>query len=88
MTAAKPNLILPGDPEFDVTLGCTIPPNWRHYAENHPDFAFVARAGQGGVLTPMNWDEVEEYLEGGEYEERLLESEDDDLIEEFYSEFD
>jgi hypothetical protein len=84
--AARSNLILPGDPEFDETLGRTLPPDWQALAYSHPDYAFIAKAGQGGILTAVPWAEAEEYLEGGEYEERLLESEDDDLIEEFYFE--
>lgn len=84
--AATPNLILPGDPEFDETLGRTLPPDWQALAYQHPDYAFVAKAGQGGILTAVPWAEAEEYLEGGEYEERLLELEDEDLLEEFYFE--
>lgn len=86
MTEAKPSLILPGDPAFDETLGRTLPPDWQALAYSHPDYAFIAKAGQGGILSAVPWSEAEEYLEGGEYEERLLESEDEDLIEEFYFE--
>lgn len=63
-------LILPGDPEFDQTLACP-PPNWRSVATQHGgEFAFVARAGSG-VLEPVSFRELDEYLEGGEYDERL-----------------
>lgn len=80
------NLILPGDPEFNLTLGCQLPPDWQEVAYHHPDFAFIARASDGGILTAVPWSEAEEYLDGGEYLQRLLESEDEDLLEEFYLE--
>ncbi|MEP0868878.1 hypothetical protein NDA01_03580 [Trichocoleus desertorum AS-A10] len=84
--ATTSNLILPGDPEFEETLGRSLPPDWQALAYEHPEYAIIAKAGQGGVLTAVPWSEAEEYLEGGEYEERLLESEDEDLLEEFYFE--
>lgn len=73
-------LFLPGDPDFDFTLSQTLPPGWKHFAHNHPEFSFVARAGDCGLLTPVTQAEAIEYVEGGEYEERIFESGDEDLI--------
>ncbi|MEH2434973.1 MAG: hypothetical protein V7K25_12090 [Nostoc sp.] len=64
-------IILPGDPEFDWTLQTSIPPHWRQVAQQDPNgFAFCARA-ESGVLEPMTDKDLEEYLYGGEYDERL-----------------
>ena len=77
-------LILPGDPEFDQTLGRNLPPNWGQVAgQNSGCFHFVARSGSG-ILEPVGAQDLEEYLEGGEYEERLQEMGDEDTLEEFY----
>lgn len=86
-------LILPGDPQFDRTLA-SPPPNWQQVAARHQgEFAFVARSGSG-LLEPVSYQELEEYLEGGEYAQRLQESRQDDTyldafgnaneIEEYY----
>lgn len=65
-------LILPGDPEFYETLGHP-PPGWQQVAAACNDgIALIARAGSG-ILEAVSWDEAEEYLEGGEYDERLEE---------------
>lgn len=71
----EPRLILPGDPEFDVTLA-TPPPNWRTVAAQSSNFAFVVRAGSE-LLEPVSMADLEDYLEGGEYDERLGEIGDD-----------
>lgn len=66
-------LILPGDPLFDFTLGAALPPGWQDAAAAAGgDFALVARAGSGILEAVPEW-EVEEYLEGGEYDQRLEE---------------
>lgn len=39
---------------------------------------FVMRHDEGGVISPMPWDEVDEYLYGGEYDE--VSDTQDDLI--------
>jgi hypothetical protein len=77
-------IILPGTPEFDLTLGRNLPPNWGHVAAQNGGLChFVARAGSG-ILEPVSESELEEYLEGGEYEERLDEMGDEDELVEFY----
>lgn len=66
-------LLLPGDPEFSRILA-TPPPNWSHFARSEPDFAFVVRADTG-LLEPVGQADLDEYLEGGEYDDRLAEIE-------------
>lgn len=71
-------LILPGDPEFDRTLA-TPPPNWREVAARYSgEFAFAARSGSG-ILEPVSFRALDEYLEGGEYAQRLQESDQEDV---------
>ncbi|HEY9657736.1 MAG TPA: hypothetical protein V6C65_04665 [Allocoleopsis sp.] len=67
------SLILPGDPRFDFTLGTCLPGGWQQVqAQTNGEFVFVARSGSG-LLEAVPWQEAEEYLEGGEYEQRLAE---------------
>lgn len=69
-------LILPGDPLFDWTLACSLPPNWRQVSDYLGDAcAFVATAGSG-VLRPCSSYETTDYLYGGEYDDRLIELDD------------
>ncbi len=73
-------LILPGDPEFDVTLSMMLPPNSE--AASHQagcQVIFAAEAGSG-ILRPLAGKELEEYLYGGEYDERMEEIGDWDLV--------
>lgn len=65
-------LILPGHPFFDEYLYSTLPPGWRDYAFHNPDFAFVGKSGSG-ILEAVSEEDFEEYIEGGEYDERLEE---------------
>jgi hypothetical protein len=65
-------LILPGHPFFDDFLYCTLPPGWKDFAFHNSDFAFVGRSGSG-LLEAVSAQEFNEYVEGGEYDERLEE---------------
>lgn len=71
-------LILPGHPLFDLTLGFA-PPNWESVAAaTGGEMALIARS-DSGLLEAVPWAEAEEYLEGGEYDQRLASiGEDDD----------
>ena len=64
------NLIYPGDPEFDFILGISRPPDWEEFAFSNPDFTFVADSATG-ILRPATTAQTDEYLLGGEFEERL-----------------
>jgi hypothetical protein len=61
-------LILPGDPEFNVTLSC-IPPGWEKQVNSKGCFGFVPDAAAGGVLRAVNNFEFQDYVLGGEYEQ-------------------
>lgn len=64
-------LILPGNPLFDLTLATAIPPGWRQASEAcSAQVAFVAESGSG-LLRPASPQELEDYLAGGEYDERM-----------------
>ena len=72
------NLILPGDPEFDCVLANAPPPNWRSFAwDNSGECVFVADSSTG-ILRPANWSDTDDYVLGGEYEERLASIDEDD----------
>ena len=75
-------LILPGDPGFEEVLGSHLPPGWQQFACKNSEFCFVADSDTG-LLRPATTNETTEYLEGGEYDERLsyLEEIDADWIE-------
>lgn len=60
-------LILPGHPFFNDWLYATLPPSWRDFAFHNPDFCFVAREGSG-LLEAVSEKDMEEYVEGGEYD--------------------
>ncbi len=64
-------ILLPGDEEFNLILGTSVPPNWQQIAAKDPDsYAFVADANSG-LMRAVTDVELEEYLYGGEYSERL-----------------
>lgn len=74
-------LILPGDPEFDLTLGLTLPP------AEQPDAVFIVRPGSL-LMEAVPPDQVDEYLFSGEYDERLLEMQSYDLADSCTDDFD
>jgi hypothetical protein len=76
------HLILPGHPLFEATLQSTLPPGWRQFAHSNPEFGFVARAGSG-ILEAVSYKDLEEYIEGGEYDERLEEMGDEDVTDDY-----
>lgn len=58
------------------------PPNWQQAAAKDPDgFAFVFEPGSG-LMRVADADDLEDYLYGGEYDERLEEI--GEIEEEFY----
>lgn len=60
-------ILLPGDPDFEETLGRTLPPN-------SGGKVCIARSGSG-LLEAVDFDsqELVDYLLGGEYDVRLEE---------------
>lgn len=63
-------LILPGHPDFEAWLHQNFPPDWGDFAYSNPDFAFVVRS-DSRILEAVSHEEMEEYIEGGEYDELL-----------------
>jgi hypothetical protein len=63
-------LYLPGDLEFDETLGRQLPPTI-----SGQEWVYVARANSG-ILEAVSPETATEYLYGGEYDERIKEIDD------------
>jgi hypothetical protein len=83
----EPLILLPGDPGFSEILGMALPPGWRGERDRlNGDYAFVADH-QTGILRTCSFDGLDDYIEGGEYEERLGAIGDDDLLAEFHGEY-
>ena len=73
-------LILPGTDLFDLALA-TIPPEWA-WRDMGDNVSFVADA-DSGLLRPVTPRDLEEYVLGGEYDQRLADIEDDDELDFF-----
>ncbi|HEY9663805.1 MAG TPA: hypothetical protein V6C65_35605 [Allocoleopsis sp.] len=71
-------LFLPGDPGFQETLENPDLFNWVHFANQKGQATFVVRA-ETGLLDCVNDEELEEYLNGGEYDLRLTCSDEDEF---------
>ena len=69
-------LILPGDPLFDLTL-LTPRPDWREKADADGNQYAFAVDPDNGLARPVTSQELEEYLYGGEYDERLAQIDDE-----------
>jgi len=63
-------LILPGHPLFDLTLATARPPGWADHSHDGEGVAMVVDP-DSGLMRPANAKEVDEYVWGGEYDERL-----------------
>jgi len=73
------DLILPGDPEFDLTLATAFPPDWREKADRWSgDYGFVVDV-ETGMLRVVNSQQMQEYAFGGEYDERLQQIDIDEI---------
>jgi len=75
-------LILPGTDLFDITLA-TIPPPWMWRNEIQGNHVSFVADHESGLLRPVTPEDLIEYVEGGEYDERLKNIEDDDDLEFF-----
>lgn len=64
-----PSLILPDNPEFNLTLG-RIPFFWEQIANKGNGFNFAVDP-ETGLFKVLNHQETIEYLYGGEYDARL-----------------
>ena len=73
-------LLLPGDPGFQEILGMALPPGWQQSAAKHSgEFVFMANS-ETGALRVGSFDDLDDYIEGGEYEQRLENSGQDDVL--------
>ena len=63
-------IILPGHPEFDLTLSLARPCNWGEVAARYSHYCLLADP-TSGILRAAGPQETTEYLLGGEYQERL-----------------
>lgn len=64
-------IILPGHPWYDTTLSHNVPPGWKEESIdscNGQNFIFKV---DSGLMVPASETQLTEYLQGGEYEERL-----------------
>lgn len=62
--SSSKSLILPGNPLFDFTLATMPPPGSQGET-------YLVADSETGILRPATLKELDEYLEGGEYEERM-----------------
>lgn len=63
------NLILPGDPLFDLTLDTSISPDWRNVQNPTSGCVYMVKDSSSGLMRPATDSELNEYLYGGEYDE-------------------
>lgn len=64
------DLILPGSPAFEATLGAVLPPDWQQVADQHSALVVVVRPDTG-LMEVVSPEEAREYAFGGEYDLRL-----------------
>jgi hypothetical protein len=69
------DLLLPGQPGFSETLH-RLPPDWRAIAyQSGGDANFIVRPGNYGLVEYAAPEQVDEYLEDGEFDDRCQELE-------------
>jgi hypothetical protein len=68
-------IMLPDHPNFGAILHSKLPPGWQNSIDSDFSGTFCVRADTG-LLEPLSADKLDEYLDGGEYDE--LELDDDD----------
>lgn len=71
MMAQSSPLILPGHPLFTRTAETSIPPDWRAKAESMGQMPNFVVDPNTGLFRPATREELDEYLDGGEYDQRL-----------------
>lgn len=70
----EPNrlILLPGDYYYDLTLATSAPGDWQvTAAQDSNGYAFVADV-DSGLMRCVTGCQLEDYLYGGEYEQRLI----------------
>lgn len=61
-------IILPDNPLFQLTLQTVPPPDWQNHASEELAMIFDH---ESGLMRPATLAEMTDYVEGGEYDERL-----------------
>jgi hypothetical protein len=64
-------IILPCDPEFHQVVGWNLPPDWKAVADRIGERPTFIVDASSGLMRPATPDELDEYVYGGEYDERL-----------------
>lgn len=64
-------IILPNNPLFHQTLALAKSPDWREKANKAGEAVCMVADSSTGIMRPATYKEMMEYLEGGEYDERL-----------------
>lgn len=67
------DLILPGDPLYYATLYEAKPPDWEDAANRDGDICHFVFRQETGLMEAVTYAELEEYLNSGEYDDRLEE---------------
>ncbi|MCT7971083.1 hypothetical protein [Laspinema olomoucense] len=71
MPALNSLILTPDDPEFSQWLGIP-PPTWQAEIESRSGDCVLVADAASGLLRPASSRETDEYLYGGEYDERRL----------------
>ena len=70
-------LILPGDPEFETFLMQSLPPDWKRVADGMGQQCCFVVDSNSGLIRAVDDKNLDDYLYGGEYDERLVSTADD-----------
>lgn len=73
-------IMTPNDPFFGEVLHSSYPPGWKGSVDSDFSQTFVCDASTG-LLRPANYQDLEEYVLGGEYDEVVGEDEDGWLLQ-------
>lgn len=71
------DLILPGNPLYDLTLDTAIRPDWRSHRNVSTGGIYMIKSNDG-LMRPATNEELIEYLYGGEYDEVFDEDDDEE----------
>jgi hypothetical protein len=63
-------IILPCDPEWNDTLGQRLPPDWIEFSHQLGQACTFVVSAESGIMRPATPADLDDYICGGEYEER------------------
>lgn len=67
-------ILTPDHPDFDRVSSRLLPAFWRNQLDRHGGAVVWCARSETGLLEPLSYAETDEYLYGGEYDERLAQS--------------